>query len=67
MDIAVQELRDLIRRDHERTIAEYQAFADEAAIIGDEKGRAWYQKLADRGRQTKYPWEEGYRWRSTDE
>ncbi|WP_129665233.1 hypothetical protein [Phytoactinopolyspora endophytica] len=67
MNIAVQELQDVIRRDHERCIAELQAKADAAAASGNEDSRAWYQRRADRQRQMKYPWEEGYRWKSTDD
>lgn len=52
------EFQDMIRRDHEWTIAKWQAQADAAAAASDEQRRAFYQGLADKERATKLPWEQ---------
>lgn len=53
----VQEVRDLLRRHHERSIAEWQDKADAAALDGDERRRDWCQGMADDLRAIKLPWE----------
>lgn len=58
MNEAVQEVRDLIRRDHQRSIAEWQSKADAAAQQGDERRRAWCQGMADDLKDIKLPWDQ---------
>jgi hypothetical protein len=54
---AGQAIRDVIRRDHECTIAVWQAKADACAAEGDEERRAWYQEFVDDLRGIALPWE----------
>ena len=57
LDQHIQALRDLLRTDHERLIAEVQGWADEAGAAGDLPGQRCHQSHVERLRATPYPWE----------
>ncbi len=61
MNEAAQEVRDLIHRDHQRSIAEWEAKADAAASLGDERRRLWCQGVANDLKQIVLPWEKARR------
>jgi hypothetical protein len=57
LDQHIQALRDLLRADHERLIAEVQGWADEAGAAGDLPRQRRHLAHVEHLRATPYPWE----------
>jgi hypothetical protein len=53
----MQALNDLLRAEHERSVAEVQRWADEAGAEGDIERQGRHLALAERLRAIPYPWE----------
>jgi hypothetical protein len=53
----IRAMQDFLVADRDADIAEYQAWADEAAARGDERRRKHHQESADQRRNHRFSWE----------
>jgi hypothetical protein len=53
----IKAVQDFMVADRDADIAEYQAWADEAAARGDERRRKYHQDRVDRMRRRRFSWE----------